>query len=596
MKKSVIVGFLFGILLIGLMGFVLAEENGNSSTCVGEGKSYATGPYPPNSNITIAKCCEGLTAVSVSFVGDTGICATQTDSSMCTKCGNGECGLGENICNCPKDCPSNTTTSKCIGDTDGGLNYYVRGSLNVKCGEAVNGVTPSCGMWVDSCKDEKTLLEYNSCVNGLNPIEYLCPNGCKDGACIKIDNEQCKQDSDCPQVCTACPVNSVGVSCGGCTNYKCSNGKCIIQKTCQPTKCDDGTMTECKESNGLCSCSTCPPIIIKPICGNGVCESGEGEVCVVSATAISCEKGKECKIPKPNCFVVCPQDCKITEGIYANLSEKFKLQVYQSAKIMENNNNVLKITFKDLIAYKCKEAELDSSASKTIEAKVASVTGNIISETTATSVSDITNSQSNSTVTSSSSGVSASGISILKCVGSGPKALLDVDIIVDGKKAKNNIINLEVGEKKQVKDYTIYFSGYDYASKTGTFLVTRETFSCPNGCKCDNNGKIIICSNKTCNEGETLCPDGTCKDKCYIVNPDDCKYGCMYEGKCFPMGVRTSGLYCSDNLVMSSQKVSDEKCENDFECSSNVCVSGKCISEGLMEKIINWFSKLFGGG
>ena len=95
-------------------------------------------------------------------------------------------------------------------------------------------------------------------------------------------------------------------------------------------------------------------------------------------------------------------------------------------------------------------------------------------------------------------------------------------------------------------------------------------------------------------KGENVCPDGTCSKKCEVINPDQCKYGCMSEGKCFPMGVRVNGQYCSNNLEMGSQKSNSEKCENNFECTTNVCVGSKCVSQGFIDKIFSWFKGLFG--
>ena len=34
-------------------------------------------------------------------------------------------------------------------------------------------------------------------------------------------------------------------------------------------------------------------------------------------------------------------------------------------------------------------------------------------------------------------------------------------------------------------------------------------------------------------------------------------------------------------------------CDNNFECESNVCVSGECVSNTLIRKIINWFKRVF---
>jgi len=70
--------------------------------------------------------------------------------------------------------------------------------------------------------------------------------------------------------------------------------------------------------------------------------------------------------------------------------------------------------------------------------------------------------------------------------------------------------------------------------------------------------------------------------------------GCLLDQKCYPFGYRKEGRYCSDEGKFVAQLESDNVCENNFECESNVCVSGKCISSSLLEKIINWFKKLFG--
>ncbi len=64
--------------------------------------------------------------------------------------------------------------------------------------------------------------------------------------------------------------------------------------------------------------------------------------------------------------------------------------------------------------------------------------------------------------------------------------------------------------------------------------------------------------------------------------------------KCDTLGYRKSGEYCTDKGIFEKQLKGDENCDNNFECSSNVCISGKCISEGFLQKILNWFKKLFG--
>jgi hypothetical protein len=70
-------------------------------------------------------------------------------------------------------------------DSDGGINYYVKGDTKGILGGPGNIVggedNCSCLSTGENCK----LLEYY-CKNGYVVYkQYNCPNGCKDGACIK---------------------------------------------------------------------------------------------------------------------------------------------------------------------------------------------------------------------------------------------------------------------------------------------------------------------------------------------------------------------------------------------------------------------------
>tara|TARA_B100000315_G_scaffold182123_1_gene171007 strand:- start:1739 stop:3010 length:1272 start_codon:yes stop_codon:yes gene_type:complete len=74
-----------------------------------------------------------------------------------------------------------------------------------------------------------------------------------------------------------------------------------------------------------------------------------------------------------------------------------------------------------------------------------------------------------------------------------------------------------------------------------------------------------------------------------------CKDSCPLDGKCYPFGYRKSKMFCSDDGSFVEQLKGESSCENNFECSTNLCIDSKCVSEGFLKKVMNWFSKLFGG-
>ncbi len=67
---------------------------------------------------------------------------------------------------------------------------------------------------------------------------------------------------------------------------------------------------------------------------------------------------------------------------------------------------------------------------------------------------------------------------------------------------------------------------------------------------------------------------------------------CGYKGNCLTMGTRKDGLYCSISGVMIDQKATGDICDNSWECGSNACIDGKCITMTLWQKFLSWF---FGG-
>ena len=86
-----------------------------------------------------------------------------------------------------------------------------------------------------------------------------------------------------------------------------------------------------------------------------------------------------------------------------------------------------------------------------------------------------------------------------------------------------------------------------------------------------------------------ICQDGTGIRR----EPPNCEFpACPSE--CDSIGLRNDGKYCSFDRVLLEQKAPEEQCDNNFECNSNVCVNDKCVSGSLIQKIIDWFRRLFG--
>lgn len=71
--------------------------------------------------------------------------------------------------------------------------------------------------------------------------------------------------------------------------------------------------------------------------------------------------------------------------------------------------------------------------------------------------------------------------------------------------------------------------------------------------------------------------------------------GCVLGNKCVFVGYRSNEKYCELTGEFKLQKEADSSCENNFECSSNLCIANECVNQGLWRRILNFFRRLFGG-
>ncbi|NCO97065.1 MAG: hypothetical protein COY38_03035 [Candidatus Aenigmarchaeota archaeon CG_4_10_14_0_8_um_filter_37_24] len=142
-----------------------------------------------------------------------------------------------------------TVASSICTDSDGGKDYYTKGTTLIKgsqyatdfCWNYDEGKYGSCEGNEEGCVlVEHSCKDYWDGTYGYGWKEkYKCPNGCKDGACIK-ETTECRIDEDCPKlVCIKAP----------CPQYKCLDGKCVLEYSTTTTlpKTDEKM---CKEGGG----------------------------------------------------------------------------------------------------------------------------------------------------------------------------------------------------------------------------------------------------------------------------------------------------------------------------------------------------------
>ncbi|VVB83632.1 Uncharacterised protein [uncultured archaeon] len=77
------------------------------------------------------------------------------------------------------------------------------------------------------------------------------------------------------------------------------------------------------------------------------------------------------------------------------------------------------------------------------------------------------------------------------------------------------------------------------------------------------------------------------------INTTEACNGCLMGETCVAFGYRFNETYCDLSKNFISQKKAETACDNNFECSSNVCVSGKCVNAGLLQRILDWFKSIF---
>ena len=58
-------------------------------------------------------------------------------------------------------------------------------------------------------------------------------------------------------------------------------------------------------------------------------------------------------------------------------------------------------------------------------------------------------------------------------------------------------------------------------------------------------------------------------------------------------GDRDEDIYCNDERVFVPQKSLGESCGFNFECDSHKCKEDICKKPNIIQRIVNWFTRLF---
>ncbi len=85
-----------------------------------------------------------------------------------------------------------------------------------------------------------------------------------------------------------------------------------------------------------------------------------------------------------------------------------------------------------------------------------------------------------------------------------------------------------------------------------------------------------------------------------------CDNGCRTNDHCLPFGTRLvqedKPVYCGITQQFNEQQAEGASCQNDYECSSNSCASGRCVDlaakieeqQNVLQKILHFLSTIFG--
>ena len=273
-----------------------------------------------------ADCEEICGAYECGMQGDCD-CGTCPSGQSCqagqceVKCGDGQCGAGEDKCSCPADCAGGCAGCCAGTECKTGDTVSFCGSGGEPCdectgGEVCDGVGCDCTSehhkgcaagdvyWFDSCGVQGD--KYEEC--GAHACaDATCQSAsCPDGFCNGTETQcSCAQDcGTCAGCCsgTTCKTGMAHTQCGKngvtCQNCTADEESCVNQEC----KCDCGDGM-CCDTETCCTCSS----DCGSCCGNGQCDCGE----TYQTCPADCESSVQCS---PSCDPVLEECVAVTTG------------------------------------------------------------------------------------------------------------------------------------------------------------------------------------------------------------------------------------------------------------------------------------------
>ena len=152
-----------------------------TSACAGEGDSVPVVPGAP-------PCCEGLGKVPCDAPDADGVCQGCDGASVCVACGDGQCGAGENPCNCPDDCAEDPVD----------LCALAGGTCSVSCPDG-DVIVADAGCPVDS----QCCVKHTGCLGlGAGFLDFDTTGKCCEGF---VPASDCDPMEDGACSCPKCP-------------------------------------------------------------------------------------------------------------------------------------------------------------------------------------------------------------------------------------------------------------------------------------------------------------------------------------------------------------------------------------------------------